>query len=79
MLVEGESDCWVLWNAGFPALGIPGAKFAKCIKAQYIKGINRIYIFQEPGEGGDTFVRGVVRKLRGCKSWKGQTFVVKAQ
>ena len=28
ILVEGESDCWTLWHAGFPALGLPGAKTA---------------------------------------------------
>lgn len=25
LVVEGESDCWCLWNAGAPAVGLPGA------------------------------------------------------
>jgi hypothetical protein len=53
ILVEGESDCHTLWQAGFPALGIPGAKAWKEEWAGHLDDIDRIYIVIEPDGGGD--------------------------
>src|SRR5207237_257756 len=39
ILVEGESDCWVLWYHGLPALGIPGADATKCLNASFVEAI----------------------------------------
>jgi hypothetical protein len=55
VIVEGESDCWTLWKHDIPALGIPGASAWKCLDVESVKGIDKIYIIQEPGEAGQTF------------------------
>jgi hypothetical protein len=75
-LVEGESDCWTLWYHGFPALGIPGADLAKKIQAAHLKGIERVYVFREPDQGGSTFVQGVACRLKDI-GWNGQAFELK--
>jgi hypothetical protein len=64
LLVEGESDCWALWRAGFPALGIPGATLAKILKPEHLAEISRLYICREPDAGGDAFIKGVAQRLR---------------
>jgi len=64
ILVEGESDCWALWQAGFPALGIPGATLAKVLELKHLAEISRLYISHEPDAGGDAFVKGVAQRLR---------------
>jgi hypothetical protein len=54
MLVEGESDCHVLWFHGYPALGIPGASSWRDERdAEHLAGIERVYFVREPGDGGD--------------------------
>lgn len=63
IIVEGESDCWALWQHGFPALGIPGASMAKKIEATHLEGIPIVYFFREPDSGGSTFAAGVVARL----------------
>ncbi len=63
VIVEGESDCWTLWYYGFPALGLPGASMANKIHSEYLEGINTVYIFHEPDNGGNIFSRGVVSRL----------------
>lgn len=73
--VEGESDCWCLWYAGIPALGIPGATLAKCIEAEHLEGISKIYVVQEPDQGGEQFVAGVGKRLREIR-WPGTMRVV---
>ena len=52
-LVEGESDCHALWQAGFPAIGLPGANnWNEERDAQYFDGIDTIYVMIEPDKGG---------------------------
>lgn len=34
VLVEGESDCWTLWQWHIAALGLPGANNAQCLQAE---------------------------------------------
>jgi len=70
ILVEGETDCWALWFAGFPALGIPGASNVKTIEREHVAGIERVYISHEPDKGGDTFVAGVASRLAAI-GWNG--------
>jgi hypothetical protein len=64
ILVEGESDCWVLWHHGYPALGIPGCGAAKTLTAEAIVGITRIDVVIEPDQGGETFRVGIGRRLQ---------------
>jgi hypothetical protein len=64
ILVEGETDAWALWNAGFPALGIPGATLAKVLRAEHLAGIPKIYVNHEPDQGGDAFIKGIAQRLR---------------
>ena len=53
-LVEGESDCHVLWYAGVSALGLPGANsWNETRDAPSLDGIDTIYVFIEPDSGGD--------------------------
>ena len=64
VLVEGESDSWTLWYHGFPALGIPGADMTGKLEAIHLSGVPKVVVVHEPGRGGDTFTRGVARRLR---------------
>ena len=53
VLVEGESDAQTLWYHGIAALGIPGASNWKPEFADYLEGVERIYVVVEPDQGGD--------------------------
>ena len=75
-LVEGESDCWSLWAAGMPALGIPGASMAGKLALEHLEGIGKVFVSQEPDEGGKPFVEGVSRRLDEI-GWVGMGFTVK--
>lgn len=70
VLVEGESDCWTLWNHGIPALGLPGASASKCLTVELLANVRELYVWQEPGDGGADFVNGIARKLEEFK-WDG--------
>jgi hypothetical protein len=61
ILVEGESDCWTLWNYGYPALGIPSATMYRCLQAEYFTDIPRLFVLQEP-DGAGTALPDHVRK-----------------
>jgi AAA domain-containing protein len=76
VLVEGESDCWTLWYHQFPALGLPGAEMARTLEESMLAGIDRLYIMQEPGTGGTSFVNQIVRKLEAWR-WQGKAFVLR--
>ena len=65
-LVEGASDCWTLWHAGFPAIGIPGASMHRKLEAEHIRGLKLIYVVKESDDGGRTFdsnIRGRLDEL----------------
>jgi len=47
LLVEGETDCWTLWEYGIPGLGLPGKTNWKREWAASLKGL-KIYLWQEP-------------------------------
>src|SRR2546430_6741151 len=63
VIVEGESDCWTLWYHRFPALGLPGAALVNTLEADYLTGIDKVYIIQEPDAAGARFVKGIQRCL----------------
>jgi hypothetical protein len=53
-IVEGESDCHVLWNAGFPAIGIPGAStWNEDRDAALFDNFSCINVVIEPDNGGE--------------------------
>jgi hypothetical protein len=73
ILVEGESDCWALWHQDLPALGIPGSSAWKTLEAEHVAGVNKVYIHREPDQGGNTFVKGVVARLKQLR-FEGKVF-----
>jgi AAA domain len=63
VIVEGESDCWTLWAHRFPALGIPGAKNSQSLQLDYLTGIDKVFVIQEPDDGGRAFANDVKKRL----------------
>lgn len=56
ILVEGETDALALWDAGFNALGVPGADNWKDEKyAPALIDAPIIFVHVEPDEGGEKF------------------------
>ena len=47
LLVEGETDCWTLWELGIPALGIPGKNTWRPEWSEHLMGL-RVFLWQEP-------------------------------
>lgn len=74
-LVEGESDTWTLWHHGVPALGIPGADMVKVLDPADIAGFERIYAWQEPDKGGETFTRKLAERFAEA-GWTKPVFVI---
>jgi len=62
LLVEGESDCHVLWYHGLPALGIPGAKNWRDEWANHLDDIATILVAVEPDNAGSE----MFSKLAAC-------------
>ena len=56
ILVEGESDTQTLWYHGYPALGIAGASNIRKEDFEYFNKFSKLYIWQEPDMGGETFI-----------------------
>jgi uncharacterized protein (DUF927 family) len=75
ILVEGESDSQTLWYHGFQALGIPGAGSFKNEWVDYIRDVPKIYIHQEPGEGGEAFLKQICGKLLD-EGYRGKVYVI---
>lgn len=63
VIVEGASDCWALWSAGVPALGVPGATATGCLSADQVP-VPEVVIVQEPDDAGRRFPARVGRRLR---------------
>jgi DNA-binding MarR family transcriptional regulator len=63
VLVEGESDVWTLYQHGIPAVGLPGASQADKLQAEHLLDIEQVYILDEGGNGGPTFIKGISRRL----------------
>lgn len=66
-IVEGESDCWTLWHAGLPALGIPGATMTHILAQEHVAQFAWLLVWREPGSGGEAFVKGCREQLPGVK------------
>ena len=59
ILAEGESDCHVLWHAGYPALGVPGANnWSEERDADHLDGLT-VYVVIEPDVGGESVMRWI--------------------
>lgn len=69
-LVEGETDSLTLWLYNLPAIGIPGADNAGCLKAEHLEGIHTIYVVDEKDQGGKTFIKGITNQLQAI-GWNG--------
>jgi hypothetical protein len=66
ILVEGESDVWTGWFHGLPVLGVPGANAARACLTQtldLLAGFSEVFVWREPGRGGEDFVAGAGRVL----------------
>ena len=75
VLVEGESDRWTLKLHHIPVLGIPGAEMTRTLKPEYLTGIERLYLFQEPDNAGVKFVADI-QKLLQQWHWTGTAYIV---
>ncbi len=75
VFVEGESDAWTLWSAGFPALGFPGCSTTKKLDANHLENIARIYISREPDQGRETFLNGIKKRLSEI-AYKGEVYIL---
>jgi hypothetical protein len=63
VLVEGESDCWTLWQHAFPAIGLPGSCSAGTLTVEHLVGVTRLFIHVEPDKGGQKFHESVLKRL----------------
>lgn len=64
-IVEGPSDCWALWSAGHPAIGIPGSENIRGLRAEHVGEAKIVYVVREPDQGGASFPERVAACLRG--------------
>lgn len=64
IIVEGESDCWCLWHAGYPAIGLPGASNIKCLTLAHVAGFERLIVVSEPDAAGARFPATIADHLR---------------
>lgn len=62
-LVEGESDTQTLWYLKISALGVPGASNFNARMVPKLQDL-KLYIHQEPDQGGQTFLAKICRILR---------------
>lgn len=62
-LVECETDVWVLYHYGIPALGVFGNAMIKQLHLQHLDGIKLICPVRGPDKSNDQFVEGVVNHL----------------
>jgi hypothetical protein len=75
-LVEGETDTLTGWLHNLPVLGIPGADMTKVLAAEALRGLVRVWIIQEPGRGGSTFVARCAKRLAEL-GFEGEAHVVR--
>jgi DNA-binding transcriptional ArsR family regulator len=62
MLVEGESDCLALWQAGVPAVGVPGADCLSPENAKLLDGFE-VVLWREPDAGGEKMLQSAAERL----------------
>ena len=63
-VTEGEMDCLILQKVGLSAIGIPGAAMWASHHRRMLAGFSKVYVWQEPGEGGGRFASAVTRSIR---------------
>ena len=63
VLVEWESDTQTLWYLKVPALGVPGASNFNARMVPKLQDL-KLYIHQEPDQGGQTFLAKICRILQ---------------
>ena len=63
LVLEGESDTWTAWNAGLPAVSVPGAGTWREEWARKLSGIANVYLWREPDSGGDTLIGKAISDL----------------
>jgi len=73
ILVEGESDCWTAWHHWTAALGLPGANTGGCLEFDHVEDVPRIFLVQEPDQGGPTFYTSTQRQLDAL-GWVGELY-----
>jgi DNA-binding transcriptional ArsR family regulator len=56
LLVEGESDALTLWQAGIPAVGVPGADSLSAENARLLDGFD-VVLWREPDNGGEELLK----------------------
>jgi hypothetical protein len=62
-ICEGESDTWVLWHHGLPALGLPGSMSCAALEVEHLIGIERLWVVPDRDLAGEQFVRGLAARL----------------
>lgn len=70
-LCEGESDTWVLWHLGLPALGLPGSGTVGCLSEADLALVDEVRVLPDNDAAGNQFWDGVSRRLRSM-AWPGQ-------
>jgi hypothetical protein len=69
-IVEGETDCFTLWYAEFPALGLPGATIWNEERdAPLLDGIATIYVVVEPDQGGKQMLAWLAKSRIRDRVW----------
>jgi putative DNA primase/helicase len=71
LIVEGETDCLVAWNADIPCLGIPGGQNSVCLKAEHLINVESIVVIEERDQAGKRFPSAFAARL-GLLGWKGR-------
>lgn len=57
-IVEGESDCWVLYQHLFASIGIPGSNNIECIVGSHLNRFKNLYLVQENNSNSKTYPDG---------------------
>jgi hypothetical protein len=63
-LSEGETDALTLLFHGYGALGMPGASSAKCLTAEALECIDRLFILRDGDAAGKEFVKAISIRLK---------------
>lgn len=71
VLVEGTSDVHALFHMKLAAVGIPGANTWKRDWEKYFLGRDKLYVWKEPGSGGQKFIEAVVASFPNIRILEG--------
>ena len=63
IIEEGETDYARLTQSGIPAFGVPGATTWQSKWVDYLQDIQAIYLWQEPGSGGEALLQAIAKDL----------------